>query len=122
MILSTVHHVGFFFVVVVNCRRTGALRPTCGPTGGGKRGGGVGGGASTAAGGRHKRRPPRGMYINHDDIAAMAGGAHGIQMLRAMDREIVSLRRQVRKIFYSNTLTQLYLSNAAHSNDSYPRN
>lgn len=82
-------------------RRTGALRPTCGPTG--KRvGGGTGaGGGGGAASGRHKRRPPRGMRINHDDLAAMAAGAHGLHMLRAMDREIVSLRRQVR----SHTIT-----------------
>lgn len=46
---------------------------------------------------RHKRKPPRGMFINHDDLTAMASGpaGQGEQMLRTMDREIVSLKRQV---------------------------
>jgi hypothetical protein len=42
------------------------------------------------------------MYINHDDLVAMAAGppapapaSQGDQMLKAMDREIVSLKRQV---------------------------
>lgn len=68
------------------CRRTGMLRPTSGPTGG-KRG--------TPLGARHKRKPPRGMYINHDDLAAMASGNTGVVMLKAMDRELDSLQRQV---------------------------
>ncbi|XP_068907743.1 REST corepressor-like isoform X3 [Tenebrio molitor] len=66
-------------------RRTGLLRPTSGPTGG-KRG--------SPLGGRHKRKPPRGMYINHDDLAAMASGSAGVLMLKAMDRELDSLQRQ----------------------------
>ncbi|KAE8738161.1 hypothetical protein FOCC_FOCC016359 [Frankliniella occidentalis] len=46
---------------------------------------------------RHKRKPPRGMFVNHDDLIAMASGPAGLgeQMLRTMDREIVSLKRQV---------------------------
>lgn len=46
---------------------------------------------------RNKRKPPRGMFINHDDLVAMASGpaGQGEQMLRTMDREIVSLKRQV---------------------------
>ncbi|XP_044748136.1 REST corepressor isoform X1 [Coccinella septempunctata] len=67
-------------------RRTGMQRPTSGPVGG-KRG--------NSLGGRHKRKPPRGMHINHDDLAAMASGQAGVQMLKAMDREIDSLQRQV---------------------------
>lgn len=70
----------------LKCRRTGLLRPTSGPTGG-KRG--------SPLGGRHKRKPPRGMYINHDDLAAMASGGAGVLMLKAMDRELESLQRQV---------------------------
>lgn len=62
------------------------LRPTSGPTGG-KRG--------SPLGGRHKRKPPRGMYINHDDLAAMATGGAGVLMLKAMDRERDALQRQV---------------------------
>lgn len=62
------------------------LRPTSGPTAG-KRG--------APLGARHKREPPRGMYINHDDLTAMASGSTGIQMIKAMDRELESLHRQV---------------------------
>ncbi|XP_015834843.1 REST corepressor 2 isoform X1 [Tribolium castaneum] len=69
-------------------RRTGLLRPTSGPTGG-KRG--------SPLGGRHKRKPPRGMYINHDDLAAMASGNAGVLMLKAMDRELDSLQRQIQQ-------------------------
>lgn len=61
-------------------------RPTSGPVGG-KRG--------NSLGGRHKRKPPKGMYISHDDLAAMASGQTGVQLLKAMDREIDSLQRQV---------------------------
>jgi hypothetical protein len=37
------------------------------------------------------------MYINHDDLIAMATGpaGQGESMLKAMDREIVSLKRLV---------------------------
>lgn len=69
------------------------MRPTSGPTGG-KRG--------TPIGGRHKRKPPRGMYINHDDLAAMATGGAGVLMLKAMDRERDALQRQVSKIITKN--------------------
>lgn len=69
------------------CRRTGNLRPTIGPTKPRDR--------QLLL--RNKRKPPRGMYVNHDDLVAMASGpaGQGEQMLKAMDREIVSLKRQV---------------------------
>ncbi|KAJ9584322.1 hypothetical protein L9F63_021322, partial [Diploptera punctata] len=74
-------------------RRTGSVRPTTGPV---KRD------RHCHVLLRHKRKPPRGMYINHDDLVAMATGPpalapanQGDQMLKAMDREIVSLKRQV---------------------------
>lgn len=38
------------------------------------------------------------MYINHDDLAAMATGGAGVLMLKAMDRERDALQRQVSKI------------------------
>ncbi|XP_011549818.2 REST corepressor 1 isoform X1 [Plutella xylostella] len=82
---------------LVHARRTGSMRPLCGPAGrrgpGGKQ--------------RFKHRLPRGIYINHDDLVAMATGPQpgeptqpglvnqGDAMLKAMDREIVSLKRQV---------------------------
>lgn len=47
---------------------------------------------------RSKRKPPKGMYINHDDLVIVSSDTpqRGDHMLRAMDREIVSLKRQVR--------------------------
>lgn len=80
-------------------RRTGTMRPLCGPSG--RRGPG-------AKQQRFKHRLPRGIYINHDDLVAMATGPQpgdapqpglvnqGEAMLKAMDREIISLKRQVR--------------------------
>ncbi|KAK7872236.1 hypothetical protein R5R35_012095 [Gryllus longicercus] len=74
-------------------RRTGSVRPTTGPVKRDRH-------CHTLL--RHKRKPPRGMYINHDDLVTMASttsasapGAQGEQMLKAMDREIVSLKRLV---------------------------
>ncbi|XP_055595319.1 REST corepressor 1 [Uranotaenia lowii] len=104
-------------------RRTGVLRPTSGPSFMNKR-------ARNASllgksGDSHKRRPPRGMYINHDDIVKLANSAQntstttggtgvsnsigvGINvspvtdasapnddLLAGMDREIVSLWSQI---------------------------
>ncbi|XP_060531744.1 REST corepressor 1 [Cylas formicarius] len=69
-------------------RRTGLLRPISGP---------VGGRRSALHGARHKRKPPRGMYINHDDLATMASGNAGVLMLKAMDRELDSLQRQIQQ-------------------------
>ncbi|KAJ8968315.1 hypothetical protein NQ317_007565 [Molorchus minor] len=37
------------------------------------------------------------MYINHDDLAAMASGNTGVMMLKAMDRELDSLQRQIQQ-------------------------
>ncbi|XP_077550893.1 REST corepressor 1-like isoform X2 [Haemaphysalis longicornis] len=52
-------------------------------------GGGVGGGG--------KRRPPRGMCLQYQDLVAMATGppGQGDAILRAMDSELVALKRQV---------------------------
>lgn len=75
------------------------MRPLCGPSG--RRGPG-------SKQQRYKHRLPRGIYINHDDLVAMATGPQpgdppqpglvnqGEAMLKAMDREIISLKRQVR--------------------------
>lgn len=101
-------------------RRTGSLRPVCGPVS--RRGG--------PKQARFKHKLPRGIYINHDDLVAMANGSQtaaqlhlpsgdgnnvnnngailghhpqplnqGEFMLKAMDREIVSLKRQVSPVF-----------------------
>lgn len=78
-----------YFKYVILHRRTGSVRPTMGPAKPRDR--------QFHVLLRHKRKPPRGMFINHDDLVAMASGpaGQGEQMLRTMDREIVSLKRQV---------------------------
>lgn len=75
-------------------RRTGSLRPTSGPSYLGKRPRST---MTTGGGEKHKRKPPRGMYINHDDIVTLAShpNADSDQLLASMDREIVSLMSQV---------------------------
>lgn len=75
---------------LINSSRTGSLRPTSGP-GYGKR--------SRANGLEHKRKPPRGIYINHDDIVALAcpeQANRSDDLLASMDREINALLTQVR--------------------------
>ncbi|XP_040161027.1 REST corepressor 3-like [Anopheles arabiensis] len=92
-------------------RRTGVLRPTTGPSFMNKRT--RGSNILGKSGDSHKRRPPKGMYINHDDIVKLASsaqnneggtvGSHGgvkkvVQnndLLASMDREIVSLLTQI---------------------------
>uniref|UniRef100_A0A1Q3FWG8 Putative dna-binding protein n=1 Tax=Culex tarsalis TaxID=7177 RepID=A0A1Q3FWG8_CULTA len=93
-------------------RRTGVLRPTSGPTFMNKRA--RNSNLLGKSGDSHKRRPPRGMYINHDDIVKLADSAqHGasaglgtgtgtgtdtnpsVDLLAGMDREIVSLWSQI---------------------------
>lgn len=76
----------------INSSRTGSLRPTSGP-GYGKR--------SRANGLEHKRKPPRGIYINHDDIVSLAcpeQANRSDDLLASMDREINALLTQVCKI------------------------
>ena len=54
----------------------------------------------------NKRKPPRGLVVNHDDLAILAGQPNQANNnLQALDTEIVSLKRQVR---YKN-LDKLYL-------------
>lgn len=44
----------------------------------------------------NKRKPPRGLVVNHDDLAALAGQPNQANnSLQAIDTEIVSLKRQV---------------------------
>lgn len=81
----------FFFYPLSNFHvsRTGVLRPTTGPNYMGSRPGkrshpktgqlyfyhGYHDGAST----KHKRKPPKGMYINHDDVVKLATQSKVIQ-------------------------------------------
>ena len=61
-------------------RRTGVARPL-----------------SSMPGRSNKRKPPRGLVVNHDDLAALAGQpSQANNSLQAIDTEIVSLKRQVR--------------------------
>jgi hypothetical protein len=54
------------------------------------------------SGDRTKRKPPKGMYINHDDVVKLANQAQNPSnnpnddLLASMDREVVSLYSQVR--------------------------
>ena len=49
---------------------------------------------------KNNSRPPKGMYINHDDLVTMATGPNtqGEHLLKSMDREIVSYKRVVSTI------------------------
>ncbi|XP_014218181.1 REST corepressor 3 isoform X2 [Copidosoma floridanum] len=60
-------------------RRTGVARPL-----------------SSMPGRSNKRKPPRGLVVNHDDLAALAGQtSQASNVLQAIDTEIVSLKRQI---------------------------
>ena len=58
---------------------------------------------------KNNSRPPKGMYINHDDLVTMATGPNtqGEHLLKSMDREIVSYKRVV------STILQLSLTRFA---------
>ncbi|XP_034947455.1 REST corepressor 3 isoform X2 [Chelonus insularis] len=60
-------------------RRTGVARPL-----------------SSMPGRSNKRKPPRGLVVNHDDLAVLAGQPNQANnSLLAIDTEIVSLKRQI---------------------------
>ena len=46
---------------------------------------------------KHKRKPPRGMYLNKEDIQAMVSGPAGQPeaLVKALDTELVTLKRAV---------------------------
>lgn len=46
---------------------------------------------------KHKRKPPRGMYLNNDDLQSFVSGPPGQAeaLLKSLDTELVSLKRQV---------------------------
>ena len=79
--------------------RTGQLRPTTGPAR--KDGGKAGGTQKYNSLMKNSGKPPKGMYVNHDDLVALATGptTQGEQLLKAMDREIVSYKRTVSWVF-----------------------
>ena len=49
--------------------------------------------------GRHKRKPPRGMYLDHEDLLTFCGEPEmqSESVLKGMDSEIVALKRLVKK-------------------------
>ncbi|KAG8042245.1 hypothetical protein G9C98_004879 [Cotesia typhae] len=60
-------------------RRTGVARPL-----------------SSMPGRSNKRKPPRGLVVNHDDLAVLAGQPNQANNnLQAIDTEIISLKRQI---------------------------
>ena len=57
---------------------------------------------------KHKRTPPRGMYINHEDLMAMVNpettnwsdpSNPGQAILKHMENEVIALKRQVSSSF-----------------------
>ncbi|XP_030381311.1 REST corepressor isoform X2 [Scaptodrosophila lebanonensis] len=53
--------------------------------------------AAAAAADRSKRKPPKGMYINHDDITALASCKNPSEYLAEGDRKIASLMADIQK-------------------------
>lgn len=93
--------------------KNGQLRPTTGPAR--KDGSKSGGGQKYNALLKNSGKAPKGMYINHDDLVALATGpqAQGDQLLKAMDREIVSYKRTVqnnKQLLSSLTRTTVHKS------------
>lgn len=78
-------------------RNTGSLRPTAGPSCMSKRYRPNGGNE------KHKRHPPRGIYINHDDIVTLASASQSEtkqpanNILVGMEREVASHRSTIQK-------------------------
>ncbi|XP_036676318.3 REST corepressor isoform X1 [Drosophila suzukii] len=75
-------------------RRTGNRRPISGPEGNAPR-------RSThncaATADRSKRKPPKGMYINHDDLTALASSKNPCVYLAERDRKITALMAEIQK-------------------------
>ncbi|XP_040568598.1 REST corepressor 1 isoform X2 [Lepeophtheirus salmonis] len=71
--------------------RTGNIRPTTGPI----RKDGTKNSKHSLF--KNNSKPPKGMYVNHDDLVSLATGPNGQgeTLLKAMDREIISYKRVV---------------------------
>ncbi|OAD60575.1 REST corepressor 3 [Eufriesea mexicana] len=82
-------------LVIVFVRRQKDTRVTAAICTGGQRTG-VARPLSSMPGRTNKRKPPRGLVVNHDDLAALAGQPNQANnSLQAIDTEIVSLKRQI---------------------------
>ena len=81
-------------------QRTGHVRPTTAPA----RRDGAKAGLKYNQVMKNNSRPPKGMYINHDDLVTMATGPNtqGEHLLKSMDREIISYKRVVSHCIYEN--------------------
>ncbi|SPP89801.1 blast:REST corepressor [Drosophila guanche] len=77
-------------------RRTGNLRPISGPESNAPRRSNHNSAAIVAAD-RSKRKPPRGMYINHDDLTALATCKNPSVYLAERDRKISALMVEIQK-------------------------
>jgi len=84
-------------------RRTGSLRPTSGPSCLNKR-------YRPSGSEKHKRHPPRGIYINHDDIVSLATASQSDtkqpDLLVGMEREIASHRSAIQTNLQRTTALQ----------------
>ncbi|KAH8294444.1 hypothetical protein KR018_005354 [Drosophila ironensis] len=75
-------------------RRTGNRRPISGPESNAPRRSTH---SNAAAADRSKRKPPKGMYINHDDLTALASCRNSSVYLAERDRKISALMAEIQK-------------------------
>ncbi|KAM6973122.1 REST corepressor 1 [Aplochiton taeniatus] len=53
---------------------------------------------------RAKKKPPKGMHLNHGDVAAMSSsGSTAVGVIRQLDAELVAIKRQIQSIKQSNS-------------------
>ncbi|KAL7744591.1 hypothetical protein ACLKA6_017105 [Drosophila palustris] len=78
-------------------RRTGNRRPISGPESFQLNKRSTHNSAAAAAADRSKRKPPRGMYINHDDLTSLAGCKSPCEYLAEGDRKIAALLAEIQK-------------------------
>ena len=95
--------------------RTGQVRPTTGPYVRNK----DGSKSKSSLYRNNAQKPPKGMYINHDDLVTLATGpaVQGEAILKSMDREIVSYKRTVQN--NKQYLSTLHRRNVGRSVDAY---
>ncbi|KAH8274892.1 hypothetical protein KR044_009356, partial [Drosophila immigrans] len=78
-------------------RRTGNRRPISGPESVTPTKRSTHSSAAAAAAERSRRKPPRGMYINHDDLATLAACQNPCEYLAEGDRKIAALLAEIQK-------------------------
>ncbi|XP_022093654.1 REST corepressor 3-like isoform X2 [Acanthaster planci] len=72
---------------------------------------------------RTKKKPPKGMYLDHDDLMAMTTN-QGDSIFKALDAEIINLKRQIQlnKQFLGQQRSKLFDLNDYRLTDAAPRN